>query len=170
MDFWLEVATAQYAPAILQFLKQAQQESPFFVMQQDLAQITAAQLGPSLEQMAVREDYLMLLLINAQHEVGGMVTLAPWPNLAETLEIGVVVQARYQRQGLGQALLAEALDWVINYSVAKHVRLTVQERNQPAQKLYAKLGFVRIPNSEQLVLDGQQQQVSAYDMDWEVET
>lgn len=169
MDFGLEVATARQAPAILQFLKQAQQESPFFVIKQDLAQITADQLGRNLEQMAGREDYLMLLLINAKHEVGGMVTLAPWPNLAGALEIGVVVQACYQRQGLGQALLAEALDWVTNYSPAKHVRLTVQERNQPAQKLYAKFGFVRVPNSEQLVLDGQHQQVSAYDMDWEVE-
>jgi mycothiol synthase len=57
---------------------------------------------------------------------------------AEISFVGVIPNAR--RQGLGEAILQAAMA-LLDQEVFSEVRLSFDERNQPARRLYGKLGF-----------------------------
>jgi RimJ/RimL family protein N-acetyltransferase len=55
-------------------------------------------------------------------------------------EFGLMVAARARRQGIGAALIEEAMKWARGVGIVK-LELTVFPHNAPAIALYRKLGF-----------------------------
>jgi RimJ/RimL family protein N-acetyltransferase len=55
-------------------------------------------------------------------------------------ELGLMVAAGARRQGIGSALMKEAIEWARGVGVIK-LELTVFPHNEPAIALYRKLGF-----------------------------
>lgn len=74
----------------------------------------------------------------------GCVALAPWD--ASTAEVRrMFVLARARRRGVGRALLARLLDDARGAGY-RTLRLGTLDEMEAAQRLYAELGFVRIPD------------------------
>ena len=82
----------------------------------------------------------------AEHEgaVVGRLSLArdPHPASRHVADLGLMVDARHRRLGIGRALLDEAVAWARRASVRK-LELHVFPWNEPALALYESFGFVR---------------------------
>jgi dTDP-4-amino-4,6-dideoxy-D-galactose acyltransferase len=81
----------------------------------------------------------LVLVAEVAGQVGGYIT----GHLRESGEgqIGLLaVDAACQKQGVGQQLVAAALDWFATQQI-QHVSVVTQERNQRAQRFYERCGF-----------------------------
>ena len=82
----------------------------------------------------------------AEHEgaVVGRLSLArdPHPASRHVADLGLMVDARHRRLGIGRALLDEAVAWARRAAVRK-LELHVFPWNEPALALYESFGFVR---------------------------
>jgi putative acetyltransferase len=66
----------------------------------------------------------------------------PHPSSKHVADLGVMVAAGHRRLGVGTALMAAAEDWAGSAGVAK-LELHVFPHNEPAIRLYEKLGYAR---------------------------
>ena len=66
----------------------------------------------------------------------------PHPATAHVADLGLMVAAAWRRQGVGRALLAEAVEWARASRIRK-LELHVFPHNEPAIALYESSGFVR---------------------------
>lgn len=55
--------------------------------------------------------------------------------------LGISVRQEWRRQGVGAALLAEAIAWAKQTGIVTRIELQVYARNEPAIRLYQKFGF-----------------------------
>jgi RimJ/RimL family protein N-acetyltransferase len=62
------------------------------------------------------------------------------PYSSHVAELGLMVAANARRQGIGTALMEEAVKWARGSGITK-LELTVFPHNEPAIALYRKLGF-----------------------------
>ena len=91
-----------------------------------------------------RQDPLVHgLVAELDRQVVGSLTLhvEANPRRRHTGGIGMGVHDDYQRQGVGSALLAAALDLADNWLGLERLELTVYVDNAPAIALYKKFGF-----------------------------
>ncbi|MFL6012688.1 MAG: GNAT family N-acetyltransferase [Gaiellaceae bacterium] len=77
-------------------------------------------------------------------ELAGRLSLARDPNPAShhVADLGLMVDSRFRRQGVGRALLRAAVEWAPEHGVAK-LELHVFPWNEPAIALYESFGFER---------------------------
>ena len=77
-------------------------------------------------------------------ELVGRLSLArdQHPASAHVADLGLMVDARARRRGVGRALLEAAVAWARAHDIAK-LELHVFPWNEPAIKLYESFGFVR---------------------------
>lgn len=66
----------------------------------------------------------------------------PHPASRHVADLGLMVAANARRQGVGWALLEQAVDWARAGGVTK-LELHVFPHNEPAIRLYEKFGFVK---------------------------
>ena len=66
----------------------------------------------------------------------------PHPSSKHVADLGVMVAAGHRRRGVGTALMAAAEDWARSAGVGK-LELHVFPHNEPAIRLYEKLGYAR---------------------------
>jgi RimJ/RimL family protein N-acetyltransferase len=66
----------------------------------------------------------------------------PHPASAHVADLGLMVAKGHRRQGIGRALLEQAVDWARRVSVSK-LELHVFPHNEPAIQLYEAFGFRR---------------------------
>jgi putative acetyltransferase len=64
------------------------------------------------------------------------------PRVRHIAHLGIMVDADYQSQGIGRALMTAALDLADNWLMLKRIELDVFVDNQRAVSLYRSLGFV----------------------------
>ncbi len=73
-------------------------------------------------------------------------SLAGWAHLRlherSVVLLGLAVDARHQRRGIGRALLLAALSWTSRARPGQPVALKVKASNAPALSLYLREGFV----------------------------
>ena len=55
--------------------------------------------------------------------------------------LGISVRQEWRGQGIGAALMAEAIRWARQSDVVRRIELQVYARNEPAIRLYQKFGF-----------------------------
>ena len=84
-------------------------------------------------------------------------------------ELGIAVEKKYWRMGIGTALVDEALYWAETASTLEAVGLIVQTRNVAAMKLYQKMGFERTATPPEIVTDDDGEQVTAVEMVYPLE-
>lgn len=137
----IKLATADDAPAVLAFLKQAATESDAVTIPH-LAQVTVDQERRNIDLINQFDDCVMMLAMLGDQPVG-IVTVMMLSDHLDAGELGVVVAKKYWRNGIGRLLVEEAEYWFDNYSSLTDLVLTVFKTNLPAINLYRQLHFVQ---------------------------
>ncbi|RLG81091.1 MAG: ribosomal-protein-alanine N-acetyltransferase [Thermoprotei archaeon] len=69
--------------------------------------------------------------------------------------ISIAVHPNYRRRGIGTKLMVKAIERLREYYQAEEVYLEVRVSNEPAIKLYEKLGFMKARVLRHYYLDGE---------------
>jgi putative acetyltransferase len=87
-------------------------------------------------------DHMLVAEVNGS--VVGCVglTVSARPRASQAAELGLMIHADYQRQGIGRALMTAILDLADNWLMLKRIELSVFIDNEPAAALYRSMGFV----------------------------
>lgn len=150
------------AKALLALLDRLQRESDTFSLADADDPISAAQEAEQLEQI-MRSPRHLLLVASLGKRLIGVCSISPTPQ-GNVGELGISVEKAYWRQGIGTALVDEALYWAQTASDLQAIGLIVQTRNVAAMKLYQKLGFTRTATPPTQVVDDDGEQVTAVEM------
>jgi putative acetyltransferase len=91
-----------------------------------------------------RYAHAAVFVAEADGEIVARLSLArdSHPASSHVADLGLMVDARYRRQGIGRALLERAVDWARESGVRK-LELHVFPHNEAAIRLYETTGFVR---------------------------
>lgn len=139
---WFELAQPLHAQAVLDFFQQVTQETDYLLDDEEIANYSLEQMRDNL---ARRQDLFnhCCILALLDDEVIGLVNLAghDHPQLDHVVDVFIAVKKAYWGQGLGTALLDNAIDWAIQADGICRLELSVQARNSSAIALYQKMGF-----------------------------
>jgi len=155
------------AKKLLALLARLQQESDTFSLVDADDPISAAQEADQLNQIRQSPRHL-LLVASLDRQLLGVCSISPTP-LGNVGELGIAVEKKYWRMGIGTALVDEALYWAETASTLEAVGLIVQTRNVAAMKLYQKMGFERTATPPEIVTDDDGEQVTAVEMVYSLE-
>lgn len=106
--------------------------------------------NPTVEQVAdnLIENYILLenwLLLVAEQDgqIVGSVSCTGGSDetTMHSAELTIAIEQPYQEQGIGTALLDQAVVWAKKSGVITELRLEVYVDNDPARHLYEKMGF-----------------------------
>jgi L-phenylalanine/L-methionine N-acetyltransferase len=93
---------------------------------------------------ARRSAHAAVFVAEAREGLVGRLSVArdPHPASHHVADLGLMVAASHRRQGIGRALLRQAVEWAHHTGVSK-LELHVFPDNEPAIALYESFGFVR---------------------------
>lgn len=138
----IEEAQASDAPAIQELIKQLSNETDFITETESLISVPINRLAEQLEKLAESPKELCLLLKVDNHPVGLLnISNSHQADSDHIGELFIAIKAPFQGYGLGQDLLAIAIDWAIEIDFLKKIELEVQVENQKAIHIYEKFGF-----------------------------
>ncbi|MGN1280027.1 MAG: GNAT family N-acetyltransferase [Limosilactobacillus sp.] len=137
----IKLATADDAPAVLEFLRQAATETDA-VLIPHLDQVSVEQERQNLETINRFADCVVMLAMLDNQPIG-IVTVMVLGERPTAGELGVVVAKKYWRNGIGRLLVEEAEYWFENYSSLSSLVLSVFATNKPAIALYQRCHFVQ---------------------------
>lgn len=91
-----------------------------------------------------RSPHAAVFVAESGGEIVGRLSLAreSHPASLHVADLGLMVEAGRRRQGIGRALLEQAVEWAREVGVAK-LELHVFPYNEPAIRLYERFGFDR---------------------------
>lgn len=91
-----------------------------------------------------RSPHAAVFVAESSGEIVGRLSLAreSHPASLHVADLGLMVAAGRRRQGIGRALLEQAVQWAREVGVAK-LELHVFPYNEPAIRLYERFGFER---------------------------
>jgi len=91
-----------------------------------------------------RSSHATVLVAEGDQGIVGRLSLArdSHPASSHVADLGLMVAAGQRRQGIGRALLEEAVEWASQNEIEK-LELHVFPHNEPAIKLYEQFGFER---------------------------
>lgn len=158
----IRLPEATDAAQLLRLFTQLQRESDTFTLADADDPISVVQEADQLEQINQSPTHL-LLVASLGDRLIGVLSIAPTPQ-GNVGELGIAIEKAYWRQGIGTAMVDEALYWAETASTLEAVGLLVQTRNVAAMKLYQKMGFQRTQTAEQTVTDDDGEQVTAVEM------
>ncbi|MGX6429925.1 GNAT family N-acetyltransferase [Levilactobacillus yonginensis] len=150
------------AANLLALLARLQTESDTFCLANADETISAAQEADQLDQIQQSSQHLVLVA-SLGDELLGVCSIVP-TSQGNVGELGIAVEKAYWHQGIGTALVDEALYWAEAASSLVAIGLTVQTRNIAAVKLYEKLGFTRTESPTETVTTAEGEHVSAVEM------
>ncbi|WP_448548780.1 GNAT family N-acetyltransferase [Thalassotalea fusca] len=102
---------------------------------------------PSLEKwqkfMSSSSDNFYSLVAERDGQIVGQLGMECFqsPRRRHVANIGMAVDNKHQRQGIGEKLLSSAIDLAFNWLAIRRIELEVYTDNVPAVALYEKLGF-----------------------------
>ncbi|GEO69043.1 GNAT family N-acetyltransferase [Levilactobacillus acidifarinae] len=161
-DVAIRLPEAGDAAQLLTLLARLQQESDTFTLANADDPISVDQEGDQIEQIK-RSPAHLLLVASLKDQLIGVLSVSP-THEGNVGELGVAVERAYWHQGIGTALVDEALYWAETASSLAAVGLIVQTRNVAAVKLYTKLGFTRTKTPPETVTDDAGNRVTAVEM------
>ena len=135
----IKLAGPEDAAKVLAFLRQTATESNA-VQVPHLLDVSLEQEADNIKMINQFDDCVVMLAMLGDEPVG-IVTVMMLADHPEVGELGVVVEKKYWRNGIGQLLVDEAEYWFENYSSLKRLVLSVFTDNSPAIALYRKLHF-----------------------------
>jgi RimJ/RimL family protein N-acetyltransferase len=91
-----------------------------------------------------RTPHAAVFVAEADDRIVGRLSLArdSHPACTHVADLGLMVDAAHRRQGIGSALLEQAVEWVRGAGVEK-IELHVFPHNEAAIRLYERFGFER---------------------------
>ena len=101
----------------------------------------AAQWNSAAWQTELADRSAYILCAQDEEEVVGFIALRLAAGVCEILNVAVAPS--HNRQGVGQALLHQAVKWVKNQG-GEQITLEVGATNMPALGLYQKMGFKQV--------------------------
>ncbi|KRM13566.1 GNAT family N-acetyltransferase [Paucilactobacillus suebicus] len=139
-----DIANKKDAAKVLGLLRALQVESTTFTISPEFATLTVDDEADNIDKISQTDDNLILLAW-LDGEPIGIVTVSRVPG-SPLGELGLAVRKAYWHQGLGTALVDEALNWGwgCNYSSLIGLKLDVMIDNIHAIQLYQKMGFKEI--------------------------
>lgn len=164
MEINIRPAEDTDATELLILMQKLIEESDTFTVEQDLAEITPEQQAGNIELLNSTTNNILLLAADDANHLYGLLSAAAVAGEPRTVEIGMAVLKEVQGFGIAQALLAELMDWAVDFSSVEKLFLTVQSHNQVAIHIYEKMGFVKLPNSERQLMNQNNVAVAAFDM------
>jgi RimJ/RimL family protein N-acetyltransferase len=142
-QFTIRNAQPDDAAAVLTYIRSVAEKTDFFVIQPDEFPATVE------EEQSWIQDHLdhpgkIILLAEADGDIIGSVTFeaGTFRRIAHRGNLGLAVVKAWRRKGVGTALLQALLDWAEASPVIDKVCLDVFAINEPAIRLYKKLGFI----------------------------
>lgn len=135
----IKLAGPEDAAKVLAFLRQTATESNA-VQVPHLLDVSLEQEADNIKMINQFDDCVVMLAMLGDEPVG-IVTVMMLADHPKVGELGVVVEKKYWRNGIGQLLVDEAEYWFENYSSLKKLVLSVFADNSPAIALYRKLHF-----------------------------
>lgn len=157
--FIIREATDQDAAGLIEYLNRIGGESDFLLAGADEWDITVAEEKKFLNEMNSNPNNLFRIAELAG-EIAGVVSLKALSSkrVAHNCELGVSVRKKYWHQGIGSALMREAIAYARQSGTLKVIHLMVFASNHPAIALYQKLGFETIGiNKDYVKLNGSYQ-------------
>jgi len=121
----------------------------FTAIQALVPQLGPGKIPPTRQELDALIDSEASLLLVARHPaqddpIGGMLTLSIYrvPTGIRSIVEDVIVDAKYRRLGVAEALLMKAID-LAREAGAGNVSLSANPTREAAHRLYQKLGFKR---------------------------
>lgn len=140
IDF--SVAEGADAVAFLDFMTAVAEETDFLAMDEGGLDASPEALARHFDSQLGLDNQLCLLAKHGEEVIGVLNIKADHRDkLAHIGDVFIAVRKPYWGQGLGSALLEEALYWAEQTETIKRLELTVQARNSSAIALYKKHGF-----------------------------
>lgn len=141
IDVTLRMVRTTDATALLQLIKQLQQETSFVTFDNGLA-LDEANEAMEIAAVNASPNNAMFVAALDQQLIGFVrVSAASDPHLQHIGELGIAILKDYWHYGLGHLLMTTALDWVQHTPMLRRLELTVQQRNTRAVALYHDFGF-----------------------------
>lgn len=140
IDF--SVAEGADAVAFLDFMAAVAEETDYLAMDEGGLAADPEALAHHFDSQLSLDNQLCLLAKHGSEVIGVVNVKADHRDkLAHIGDVFIAVKKAYWGQGLGSALLEEALYWAEQTETIKRLELTVQARNSSAIALYKKHGF-----------------------------
>lgn len=147
------------AQNLIDYLNEIGGESDFLLAGANEFQISVADERKFLHEMNSNPNNLFRIA-EYEGEIAGVVSLKALSSkrIAHNCELGVSVRKKYWHQGVGTALMEEAIRYARESGTLKVIHLMVFANNVNAIALYQKLGFVTIGvNQDYIKINGSYQ-------------
>lgn len=128
------------AEQLLSLMRQLEMETTTIAADEALPDLTITEEAEQID-LINESPYDQIIVAELEGNLIGIVTLQAVLDEAETAELGVGVVKELWNQGLGTALVDEALYWAQTVSQLRRIILTVYAENVAAVHVYQKLGF-----------------------------
>lgn len=128
------------AEQLLSLMRQLEMETTTIAVDEALPDLTITEEAEQID-LINESPYDQIIVAELEGNLIGIVTLQAVLDEAETAELGVGVVKELWNQGLGTALVDEALYWAQTVSQLRRIILTVYAENVAAVHVYQKLGF-----------------------------
>ncbi|MHA8138222.1 GNAT family N-acetyltransferase [Lactobacillaceae bacterium Scapto_B20] len=156
----IELASGEDAAGILELINQLITESDTFTIDPKLADLSVEQEQQQI--MLINQTRSNVMLIARYgNQIIGLVTVQQLAD-SQLGELGVAVLKQFWNNGIGTALVDEALNWGTTFSNLAEFVLTVENRNQAAVHVYHQLGF--IDNHKKRIINADGNQYSTTEM------
>lgn len=99
----------------------------------------------------------VLVAVNKKNEIIGHIDLKSYNQKYTNHRaiMGMGVHREHRKEGLGSLLIESLLDWIKNENIIERIDLWVLSENNPAIRLYSKLGFQKVGEVEDMFrIDG----------------
>ncbi|MGO5473493.1 GNAT family N-acetyltransferase [Streptococcus hyointestinalis] len=138
----VKVAEPGDADALVKLLECVRLESDF-ITEDSQEQLTKSEMETFISSSQLHDNCLCLLAMLDDEAIAVLNVAGKQDySVSHIGDIFLAVKKSYWGCGLGQLLLAEAIDWAEHSGVIRRLELTVQKRNQAALHIYQKHGFL----------------------------
>lgn len=132
------------AAAILAYLRRVGGETVNLSFGSEGPGISEAEEREYLTRMSASDNSLAVVALAGDEIVGGLTfDGGRRPRLRHAGEVGISVLQAYAGQGLGKALMEYLIAWAERSGVVRKLNLKVRVDNEPAIRLYERLGWMR---------------------------
>jgi RimJ/RimL family protein N-acetyltransferase len=143
MDFFVREGRPEDAEQIIAYVNRISEEPSIAIgLSPGEFNLTVEQEQKFITDRAA-EDNSLFLVAEAEHQIIGVLTLRGGARRALRHEavLGITVAREWRGRGVGNALMAHAVDWARRSGVIARIELQVFTSNQTAIHLYKNHGF-----------------------------
>lgn len=135
-------AQAQDAEQLITFLNGVGKESHFLTLDEAGILMTTEQMATYLSQIYEKDNNTYLLAF-IEDKLAGVISLTAdfHERVRHIGELFIAVGKDYQGYGIGQLLMTDLLDYIVEVGIIQRLELQVQKRNTKAVHVYKKYGF-----------------------------